>query len=529
MSRLLDRIEREMKRPPLTRQQVLIRRASMVVLCILIPLVGSELILRLVGYQRPQIDFSVQQKLLVEAVDSLNRRFATDAFEMDSHLLWRLKPGANLSGLDVDDGGFLTWERPPSGPRNVRPLTVVCLGDSVTAVTYKTYPEIAERLAAMGAKSRPVQVVNVAVPGYSTQQALRLLPKLRELQPDAVVLCFGWNDHFPALSLPDSDLGASNVVTRKMHNWLKSVRLYQLVGSPLGMDIKKRRELRSEESALSGNARVPLPEYRKNLTELVTTVRSWAATPILATQPENLKDTAEAFLARNSFVLSPEVDNRTLHSQYNQAVRDTAVALDVPLLDLEEEFMRRPREFMLEPDGIHLTGRGHNHVARLVLGALRNEGLITPGDYDAIAEAEKHDTTAPDKPRVEWTLVPNHVTVVAGQAFSFSAIPQNSGNTRWLARNVLPRFGLEEDVPYGSTSVFTRWRTVDSPTTGIASRMPMRSDVLPGEATSMTLTLQAPVRPGNFELEVGLISDTIGPLTAYGAESTTLTVSTVEP
>src|SRR5690606_27758531 len=139
--------------------------------------------------------------------------------------------------------------------------------------------------------------------------------------------------------------------------------------------------------------RVPLPEFRKNLAELVTTVRSWAATPILATQPENLKDAAEAFLVENSFVVSPEVDNRTLHSQYNQAVRDAAVGLDVPLLDLEEEFMRRPREFMLEPDGIHLTGRGHNHVARLVLGALRNEGLITPGDYDAIAGAEKHDTT----------------------------------------------------------------------------------------------------------------------------------------
>jgi hypothetical protein len=182
---------------------------------------------------------------------------------------------------------------------------------------------------------------------------------------------------------------------------------------------------------------------------------------------------------------------------------------------------------MLEPDGIHLTGRGHNHVARLVLGALRNEGMITPGDYDAIARAEKHDTTAPDKPKIAWSLMPEHVAAPAGQAFSFSAIPQNSGNTRWLARNTVPQFGLEKNVSYGSTSIFTRWRTLDSPTTGIVQKVPLRSDVLPGEATSMTLTMQAPAKPGNYELEVGLMCDEIGPLTAYGAESTTLTVSAV--
>jgi len=541
MSRLLDRIEREMKRPKLTPRQKRIRRVTAVVLCVAIPLLGGELALRLAGYYRPQIDFKAQEKLLHEAVDALNVRFNTDAFQFDPHRLWALKPGSNLAGLDVDDHGLLTWQKPASGPRSTKPLVVLCLGDSVTAVTYRTYPEIAERLAAAGARSRTIQVYSAAVPGYTTEQALRLLPHLKDLQPDVIVFCFGWNDHFPALSLPDRELGVANTGTRVLHDLLKDVRLYQLLGAPLGAKTTQQPIIataarhqapvqpENTTATASLDSRVPLPQFRENIAQLVALARSWSAVPVLATEPENLSGTTERFLEANNFIAPGGRNNRTLHADYNQAIRDESVALKVPLLDVEEEFVRRPRDFMLEADGIHLTGRGHNHVARLVLGALRNEGLITQGDYDAIARAEKHDTTAPDKPRVTWSLIPDQIAAPAGAAFSFTAIPQNSGNTRWLKKNIIPRFGLQKDVSYGSTSLFTRWRTQDSPTTGIVQKLPLRSDVLPGEATSITLTMAAPPKPGNYELEVGLMSDQIGPLTQYGADSTTLTITAVSP
>lgn len=518
MSRFLDRIEREMTQPRRTPRQTRIRRASVILLLLIIPVAGGELLLRLAGFYRPQIDYQTQQNLLRQAGEALNARFNTDAFQYDPRLLWKLQPGKNLDGLTVDERGLLSWNSSSAKtPRTVRPLTVLCLGDSVTAVTYKTYPEIAERLATAGANSRPLQVWNAAVPGYSTAQALRQLQDLKDLQPDVVVFCFGWSDQLPALNLPDSDLGAANAVTGKIHTLLKDVRLYQLIGSPLVTSIQTGLP-KSEETDASNGARVPLPQFRQNLLQLIATARSWSATPILATQPENLPDSASAD--------SPT--SKALHIQYNQMIRQVATEEKTPLLDLEEEFVRRPREFMLQPDGIHLTGRGHNHVSRLILGALKNEGLITPGDYDAIAQAEKHDTTAPDKPKITWALLPEHVAAPAGQTFAFTAIPQNSGNTRWLTQNILPEFGLQKQVSYGSTSIFTRWRTINSPTSDITS-VPLRSSVLPGEATSMTLTIQAPSTPGNYELEVGLYCDQIGPLTAYGAQSTTLTVTSVQP
>lgn len=518
MSRLLDRIEREMTQPRRTPRQERIRRISVILLLLLIPLIGGELLLRLAGFYRPQIDYHTQQNLLKQAGQALNTRFNTDAFQYDPRLLWKLQPGKNLEGLTIDDRGLLSWQSSSAKtPRTVRPLTILCLGDSVTAVTYKTYPEITERLAAAGANSRPLQVWNAAVPGYSTAQALRRLQDLKDLQPDVVVFCFGWSDHFPALNLPDNDLGAANAITGRIHTLLKDVRLYQLIGSPLVASIQTGLP-KNTEADPSDHSRVPLPQFRQNLVQLIATTRSWSAVPILVTQPENLPD-------------SPTADSATtkaLHLRYNQTIRDVAINEKTPLLDLEEEFVRRPREFMLQPDGIHLTGRGHNHVSRLILGALKNEGLITPGDYDAIAQAEKHDTTAPDKPKITWALLPDHVAAPAGQTFAFTAIPQNSGNTRWLTANVVPQFGLQKNVSYGSTSIFTQWRTINSPADDITS-IPLRTSVLPGEATSMTLTMRAPDVPGNYELEVGLYCDQIGPLTAYGAQSTTLTVTSVQP
>ncbi len=534
MSRLLDRIERDFKNQKRTRAQVWVRRVSMMLLAIAIPVMGGELALRILGYSRPQIDFPAQRQALQEAVGALNARFNTEAFEFDPHLLWKLKPGSNLAGLDIDSRGLLTWERPPHGPRNAQPVTILCLGDSVTALTYRTFPQIAEILATAGTTARPIHIYSAAVPGYTTEQATRLLPKLRDLKPDVVVLCFGWNDHFPALNLPDHELGVANAGEQMLHNALKDLRLYQLIGAPLGVEPTDELQAVNDPATTGAPSpalkdfRVPPLQFQENLKQLVQSIQSWPSMAILATQPENLKDVTEDFLQANRFIAPNQRNNQSLHSEYNQIVRAVATNQKVPLLDIEAEFIRRPRDFMLEPDGIHLTGRGHNHVARLILGALRNEGKITEGDYDLIARSEKHDTRAPDKPRVTWSVLPDRLAAVVGQPFSFSVIPQNSGNTRWLQRNIIRRFGVEKNVSYGSSSVFTRWRTENSPTSSIVSTVPIPSDVLPGEATSMTLTLNAPPTPGNFELEIGIMADHVGPLTEYGAESTTLTVTAVE-
>ncbi len=534
MSQILQRIEREMKHRQRTRAQIIVRRVSVIVLLIVIPLLLSELALRLMGFSRPQVDFSAQERLLKQATAALNERFDSNGFEYDQHLFWKLKPGSNLAGLDVDDRGLLSWKRPVwNAQQEKNSVKVLCLGDSVSAVTYRTFPDIAEQLAAEGTTSKTVHFYSAAVPGYSTEQALRRLPQLKHLEPNVVVLCFGWSDHFPALSVPDRELGAANAGLRMLHDLLKDVRLYQLIGAPLGTKPLDDEDAVKQQAVASGSSnkgsfRVSPPQFQANLEELISIVRSWDAVPVLATQPEDLKAYTEQFLQQNDFIAPNGRDNGGLHSQYNDIIRKVAAAQDVPMMDLEEEFVRRPREYMLEPDGIHLTGRGHNHVARLVLNMLKTKSFISEADYDAIARAEKHDTTAPDKPRATWSLIPEHVSAYVNDPVSVTVIPQNSGNTRWLKRHIIPRFGAEKNVSYGSSYLFARWRTVNSPTTGIAHRVEMPGNILPGEATSVTMSIKTPPHAGNYELEIGVGADRIGPLSNYGAETTTLTVTAVE-
>lgn len=526
MANMLRNIERELNRKHRTQAQIWTRRITWAVFIIGIPIVAGELLLRVTGYQRMLIDESAQARTLDQSVAALNQRFEAAAFERDPWLLWRLKSGANLYGVNVDSQGVLINNyTPPKTSLKTRPLTILCLGDSVTATAYRTFPETAERLANAAESGPEIRVKNAAVPGYTTEQGLRLFPKLKDTHPDAVLICFGWNDHFPALNLPDRELGISNHGSRLVHHLLKDVRLYQFLGEPLGAKSSRHREKHDDELTTGTELRVDPKQFRANLQELVNLARQSDAIPILATQPQNLNDDSEEFLRENNFTGSRGKDLSQLHKQYNKVIREVAEDNRVPLMDLEEEFVRRKRDYMLQPDGIHLTPRGHNHVARLLLGVLRDEQKLTRADYDAIAKAEKHDTTAPDKPHTAWSLVPEHLQVAPNADFRFAVIAQNAGNTRWLKQHIIPHYGIRTNVPYGNVSVTTEWRTENSPVTGIAAEKDVPSDIITGESTSVTLALKSPEKPGNYELEVGLKVGELGPLKFFGSETTTMTIT----
>lgn len=531
MSEFLHKIERELRRRHYTPAQIWTRRIVLFTLLLLTPAIAMEVLLRATGYIRPQVDPDMQSKTMRECVAALNQRFNTTAFVEDLHLLWRLQPGANLAGVDVSLEGLLGSGK--SNPLDVRTHTaerILCMGDSVTAVTYRTYPETAQRLANSVALEKPVEIRNAAVPGYTTEQGLRWLDRLKDWRPDIVLLCFGWNDQFTALNIPDRELGYTNGAATVLHRMLGRVRLYQLLAAPVEARLLINGHRESAHSAPSDHVniqqRVSPEQYEENLRALVQRARSMGALPVLLTQPENLSEASERNLEARNFI-SPDVGTAIkVHHRYNNIVRRVATDTHTPLVDLDEEFVRRKRENFFEADGIHMTGRGHNHVARLLLALLRDEGKITTAEYDAIARAEKHDTTAPDKPRAAWSVVPPHIDATTTDTLAFGVVAHNVGNTRWLREHLIPRFGNRVDVPYGGVSVVGTWRTIDSPSANTAAEAHLPSDILPGETTSVTLTLGAPAKPGSYEMEIGLRADAIGDLKLFGAETTTFTVTT---
>ena len=84
--------------------------------------------------------------------------------------------------------------------KDKQPVTVVCLGDSVTGVYYHTggrraYPEMLELALKQAYPDSPVKVINAGISGNSTVDALaRLKRDALDNKPDLVTVMFGLND-----------------------------------------------------------------------------------------------------------------------------------------------------------------------------------------------------------------------------------------------------------------------------------------------------------------------------------------------
>ena len=81
-----------------------------------------------------------------------------------------------------------------------KPLTIVCLGDSVTGVYYHTggrraYPEMLEIAIKLAVPKANVTVINAGISGHTTQNGLERLDRdVLSKKPDLVTVSFGLND-----------------------------------------------------------------------------------------------------------------------------------------------------------------------------------------------------------------------------------------------------------------------------------------------------------------------------------------------
>jgi len=134
-------------------------------------------------------------------------RFETDEiFEADPELFWRLAPDITLpddarplfgvisNSQGLRSRGRINSRKPPDE------LRILFCGDSCTFgylvgldETFVAASELALRSRFPGKR---IQCINAGVPGYSLFQGWRFLAsRAAALQPDLVVLNFGWNGH----------------------------------------------------------------------------------------------------------------------------------------------------------------------------------------------------------------------------------------------------------------------------------------------------------------------------------------------
>ncbi|MFQ5732585.1 MAG: SGNH/GDSL hydrolase family protein [Planctomycetaceae bacterium] len=208
------------------------------------------------------------------------------------------------------------------GAANGRPLRIVAFGDSTTATRRTVNAVYAARLPKL-LKKRGVTatVVNAGVGGSHTgrlkdnarhkvRHALdRLDAAVRKQKPDVVVVQFGIND-----------------------SWV---------------DSGKR----------GGKSRIPLADYRKNLTRIVRTLKKDGVRVILMT-PNKIGGKHPAWRV-------------ALLSRYADAARNTARREGVELVDVWMAFERYEKSSgkdraTLMLDGVHPNDSGHALVAKLL-------------------------------------------------------------------------------------------------------------------------------------------------------------------
>ncbi len=236
--------------------------------------------------------------------------------------------------------------------RGLRP-SMVFMGDSCTR-----RGEFDEELASMAEARNPAQAfrfVNVGVSGWSSWSGLQQLQRdVLPIQPKAITIYYGWNDHWQNFGLEDKDAA-------------------RFLGKPSGFRIAQlaNKARLAVDAALRGPAgpyRVSLTDFRANLRGMVRIARDNGIVPILLTAPTSHRQGREpAYLAERWLTdLEALVP---LHRSYVQAVRDVAATEGAPLVDLYQAFNQlddKTLARLFRGDGIHLNAEGSRKVAELI-------------------------------------------------------------------------------------------------------------------------------------------------------------------
>jgi lysophospholipase L1-like esterase len=297
-------------------------------------------------------------------------------FEGDPLLFWRLQP--NLRGVLWDmtpvttNARGLRYDR-PVGAKAPGVFRVLCVGDSVTfgfrvplvfarrpedrRPEWQPYPARLEKALREANPGRAVEVIPLAVPGYSSHQGLAWLRRdVASLRPDLVTLLFGWNDigFRPAPDRQAMKTDALNVAARA------------LLARSQALLRAWRWAHRAPPTTATLRAqfpRVSREEFVENHRAMIELARRQGAR--VAVIGPVYRD-AESYPPEAAFIAADRA-----------ALRSAMQADGVPYLEVAELTERgHPDNRGLFLEHIHPNHKGHRLLAERLLGFLAAQGLL---------------------------------------------------------------------------------------------------------------------------------------------------------
>ncbi len=273
----------------------------------------------------------------------------------DPLLFWRMRPHLVRDGEPFTNA--LGLRGAEVGERRAGEVRILSLGESTTfgsrlslAATYSARLETA--LAARW--ERPVRVINAGVPGYTLFQGVVWLEREGvALDPDAVLVYFGFNDFLPVAYRRERDaaatsLGAGGVTDRELHRRRKRAGFRLLHALMERSHFVRRLAARrpSDGGEVERGAAVRVPEDD----------RRWLL--------ERMAALAEA----HRFRLVVVVPWYRSFERHAPLLRSFAAEEGIVLVDLPERFatLPRPRSSYFV-DALHPTAEGHALIAEAIV------------------------------------------------------------------------------------------------------------------------------------------------------------------
>ncbi len=299
-------------------------------------------------------------------------------FEGDPLLGWRLKAGLRRHWWDFTlFSTNVDHLRHPREVHDPKPEVkrIVCLGDSVTfgyrvPVSYREkpleynpedlpYPRLLENRLRAGHPGKDIEVIALAVPGYSSHQGLAWIRRdIDTYKPDLVITSYGWNDtDFRQLE---------DKVTLPVHRhrvWFRRLVSFSQIGIYLARWSASRKMESGPTDYGNWVSRVSTRDYLDNMAAIASVAEQNAAGIIIVGQVyrDSVTNPRQAeVITRNREKLSEMCRVRNI--RYLQIDQLTEKAY--------------PRNASLFGEVIHPDAKGHRLMADKLLELIEKDDLL---------------------------------------------------------------------------------------------------------------------------------------------------------
>jgi len=294
----------------------------------------------------------------------------TEVYKKDCDLFWRFRENKDIcsrrfSHIDyqINSSGL----RGPEIPKNKPDMRILALGNSCTfgwGVPYnQTWVSSLQNF--IGSRvDNSVDIICAGVPGYSSHQGKIFFEKeLLKLDPDIVLIMFGWNDQWVAgQGITDAAQETPSELIICIHNLLSPFKIYQAVRKIVLKVCENEKEVRLD--AIGPQNRVDIDQFYMNLRSIVKTAKKNNIEPILLIPPVA---SLEIYFDEDVSVL------HTKHEKYQNEIRRLGFKEQIPVVDLQSVFDNYNDLFDdAHGDPVHFNARGHIVAARAI------DAIITP-------------------------------------------------------------------------------------------------------------------------------------------------------